>query len=371
MKPYYDDGQIQIYAENALDLLPQLPAESVQCVVTSPPYWGLRKYAGEQEMIWGDNHCEHEWAKIPDKYARWAKELATDCKQETEGGTLAVVPQGNTCQLCNAWRGAYGLEPTPEMYVEHTVEFLRAIRRVLRKDGVVFLNIGDSYATHASKRSGQFGKDIKAGFDDIYTQRKTPAHEFGLKEKDLCLIPFRVALAAQADGWWIRSVIIWSKKNPMPESVKDRPTESHEYLLMLTRSARYYWDQEAVREPIAESTIGRGAVDFGGAKGREYQPTADDPNYRGGNEQWGRTYEYSGGGRNIRTVWEFPTEPYPEAHFAVFPEALPEKCILAATSEKGNCLKCGKPWVREIEKTGQFQRRWSTNNADDSPYNSQ
>ena len=154
-----------------------------------------------------------------------------------------------------------------------------------------------------------------------------------LKPKDMCLIPFRVAIAAQEDGWWVRSVIIWSKPNPMPESVTDRPTESHEYILLLTKSARYYWDADAVRESIAESTVGRGKVDFGGAKGRAYQPTADDPNYRAGSEQWGRTYEYIGGGRNIRSVWEFPTQPYPEAHFAVFPEKLPETCIKAASRE--------------------------------------
>ncbi|KKM94469.1 hypothetical protein LCGC14_1198100 [marine sediment metagenome] len=117
---------------------------------------------------------------------------------------------------------------------------------------------------------------------------------------------------------------------------------------MLTKTARYYWDSEAVREPVAPSTIGRGPVDFGGQKGRDYQPAADDPNYRGGNEQWGRTYEYKSGGRNVRTVWSFPSQPYPEAHFATFPEALPERCILAATPEVGSCSECGAPWTRVL-----------------------
>jgi len=310
-EPYFQDSLRTLYNKSCLDM-GGLHDNSVQCVVTSPPYWGLRKYAGEQTI--------------------------------------------------SEWGCSYGLEATPELYVEHTVEILREIRRVLRPDGVCFWNIGDSYAgswgNSGSRDGGQrniTSKKYERHAWDDNIQR--PPQSFikgkriprgngrwgggnnyapGLKPKDLCLIPFRVALAAQADGWWIRSVIIWSKNNPMPESVKDRPTASHEYIIMLTKSANYYWDQEAVREAVAPSTIGRGPVDFGGSKGREYQPDKTDPNYRGGSEQWGRTYDYtkaSANGRNIRSVWEFSTQPYTEAHFATFPEALPERCIKAASKE--------------------------------------
>ncbi len=343
MQPFYKDNHDTLYC---MDFRKNdLPDESVQCVVTSPPYWGLRKYSGEQELTWGDNHCEHEWGKefLGDTRAYGAGIGQWQDGSGESGRPHYKVSQGNTCSLCGAWKGAYGLEPTPEMYIEHTIEILREIRRVLRKDGVVFWNIGDSYAANRSYQV----TDTK--WRDVGNIKPSQVPE-GLKPKDLCLIPFRVAIAAQEDGWWVRSDIIWSKPNPMPESVTDRPTNSHEHILMLTKSAKYYWDADAVRMPIAESTIGRGKVDFGGAKGRGYQPASDDPNYRGGSEQWGRTYHYNGGGRNIRSVWEFPTQPYPEAHFAVFPEKLPEICIKAATPEVGCCSKCGAPWERILDK---------------------
>ncbi len=338
---------------------------SVQCVVTSPPYWGLRKYSGEQELIWGDNHCDHQF-DLPSPPRRKRNEADIKdphSKQMTHTANAYNATDTNFCSLCGAWRGAYGLEPTPELYVQHTIEILREIRRVLRKDGVVFWNIGDRYAS----KVGGYSDTGSRGNTSVISKKTQAAVVKGkriarggnnpmsgtLKEKDLCLIPFRVAISAQTDGWWVRSVIIWNKPNPMPESVTDRPTESHEYILMLTKNARYYWNQEAVREPVAPSTIGRGPVDFGGAKGRNYQPDETDPNYRGGNEQWGRTYDYtqsSANGRNLRSVWSFPTQPYPEAHFAVFPEKLPELCIKAATPEIGCCAECGAPWERTLDK---------------------
>jgi DNA modification methylase len=299
-KAYYQALGVTQYCGHAIDVLSQLGTEIAQTCVTSPPYWGLRKYAGEQEVDFASGKC------------------------------------------------AFGLERSPELYVEHTVGFLGAIRRVLRKDGVVFWNIGDSY-----NGSGGAGGDYNRGGLREGQPKYPGRNVLTLKPKDLCLIPFRVAIAAQEDGWWVRSVIIWSKSNPMPESVRDRPTESHEYILMFTKSAKYYWDTEAVKEPVAESTINRGPVDFGGAKGREYQPLEDDPNFRNGSEQWGRTFDYRiscANGRNLRSVWGISTQPFKGAHFAVFPEKIPERCILAATSEKGNCSKCGAPWVRIIEK---------------------
>jgi len=152
----------------------------------------------------------------------------------------------------------------------------------------------------------------------------------GLKPKDLCLIPFRLAISAQEDGWWVRSVIIWSKPNPMPESVKDRPTESHEYILMLTKSARYYWDADAVRETYTEP-LNR----WGGDKTKPTDTTKDIDSIFAVQEREGRERRPDPGGRNLRSVWSFPTVPYPRAHFAVFPEKLPELCIKASTPEEG------------------------------------
>ncbi len=389
---YYQDNHATIYN---LDFRKnELPDESVQMVVTSPPYWGLRKYAGEQDLIWGDKDCEHEWVGAG-TVSDIRKDEVVAGKSRTEerfyggdetrkfNGQHQKHFQDNTCSLCGVWKGAYGLEPTPEMYVQHTIEILGEIRRVLRKDGVVFWNIGDSYWGGGRGQTSNLDAEwIKKTMNTSTIKQgmglPTPKQHDILKPKDLCLIPFRLAIAAQEDGWWVRSVIIWSKPNPMPESVTDRPTESHEYILMLTKSGTtqywthpikrgsriqpmpdyiwthkrsglavdyqpvsdrmvkkfwsrrnlwkghdYYWDADAVREPAMPDSY------------RTYRPMtsgamAQASHFTDGQPQ-GRTCGVSEGGRNIRTVWEFPTQPYPEAHFAVFPEKLPEICIKAAS----------------------------------------
>ncbi len=236
----------------------ELADESVQCVVTSPPYWGLRKYEGNQELIWGGNKdCEHQWVSdpIPGEKSGPPGPNATVGARFAQDAVRRRKPT-NTCSLCGAWKGQFGLEPTPELYVLHTVQILREIRRVLRKDGVVFWNIGDSYASQAGGYSdtGSRGENdcisTKTRGAVLSGKRRQPPP--GLKPKDLCLIPFRVAIAAQSDGWYVRSVIIWSKNNPMPESVTDRPTNTYEFILMLTKSGTtQYWthrDHEGTRK---------------------------------------------------------------------------------------------------------------------------
>ena len=342
-----------------------LADESVQCCVTSPPYWGLRKYDGEQGYVWKaegrrqkaeSDGCVHEWGERHELH---------DVREETEHGKSRTTErfygdesrrfdgnhqkhsEGQWCRLCNAWRGAFGLEPQISMYVEHTVQILREVRRVLRKDGVCFYNLGDSYASaHACDRRSVVGQ----GSPD--SDCKRPNRLSGsLKEKDLCLIPQRVALAAQADGWWVRSWIVWAKPNPMPESVTDRPTSAWETVLMLTKSARYFWDAEAVREKAT------GPLPWGQMPpdGKMENPSAQG-RHGASSMCTAKTLEekmkWYGGNRNLRNVWDFPTAPFPEAHFATFPPELPRRCILAATSEKGACPTCGAPWERIIEQCG-------------------
>ncbi|KKN25483.1 hypothetical protein LCGC14_0884480 [marine sediment metagenome] len=370
MKPYYQDNHITQYCMNFLDN--DLLDESIQMVVTSPPYWGLRKYEGEQDLVWGgDKNCQHEFVLQKTSLMHENRNFQKGTQEEVmaEGRDLTHIHkysklQAGFCSLCGAWKGAYGLEPTPKMYVQHTVEILGEIRRVLRKDGVVFWNIGDSYASHA----GGYSNNGSRGNSSVISPKTQAAVVKGkriargagrwggggmlpsgyLKEKDLCLIPFRVALAAQADGWWVRSIIIWNKPNPMPESVTDRPTESHEYILMLTKSARYYWDADAVREKNGDEPT-QEEYNLNKSQGRR---SDDLMNYgmtpKGQESVYGKRMNHPSG-RNIRSVWSFPTQPYPEAHFAVFPEKLPELCIKAATPEMGSCSKCGKPWERITE----------------------
>lgn len=352
-----------------------LADESVQCVVTSPPYWGLRKYAGEQELVWsGRQDCGHEWASERYYTEQTAAIGSAEAFSKAGENNKARLKAGrwretSTCRECGAWRGAYGLEPTVEMYVQHTVEILREIRRVLRDDGVVFWNIGDSYCGYwgdkkalAEGRPSQADTQWTHGFSMNSRPKFDSFRHEGIKPKDLCLIPFRVALAAQADGWWVRSDIIWAKPNPMPESVTDRPTDSYEHILMLTKNARYYWDGDAVAEPFNYPE-------------RRYNPDTSKHKTLGvkesgnrstaglhdGREQYGDPTK----GRNLRNIWTFSTKPYPEAHFATFPEELPKRCILAATSAKGACAKCGKPWERLVKATGgTIGRSWHDHQDD-------
>jgi len=284
-----------ILCGDAIEQLRTLPDESVHCVVTSPPYWGLRDYGAE---------------------------------------------------------GQLGLEATPEQYVENMVAVFREIRRVLRKDGTVWLNLGDSYATGAGsyRNPGSDVSPIEHGGKQAYTKDYARAQPNrmpipGLKPKDLTGIPWRVAFALQADGWWLRSDIIWSKPNPMPESVTDRPTKAHEYIFLLSKSQTYYYDADAIREPLVTAVHAPG--------NRFDESKVAGPMDRGGKSQWERDMTETWGnpaGRNKRTVWEVATHPYPEAHFATYPEDLIRPCIQAGTSEYGCCADCGAPWERVTEK---------------------
>ena len=270
------------------DRLADLPEGSVQTCITSPPYWGLRDYGVD---------------------------------------------------------GQLGLEETPQAYIAKMVAVFAQVKRVLADHGTLWLNLGDSYA--ASSNTGGT-KSIQGSAKRLGAMTKKghgiPA---GLKPKDLCGIPWRVALALQADGWYLRSDIIWAKPNPMPESCTDRPTKAHEYLFLLSKKPRYYYDAEAIREAHAQPERGKGereknnwsCGDAGGVS-------------RGGHET---VRQYNPAGRNRRTVWTIPTQPYREAHFATFPEALVVPCVLAGTSERGACPACGAPWVRVVDKTRTFE----------------
>ena len=319
---------------NALHI--PLADKSVQCVVTSPPYYGLRDY-GTARWQGGDPECDH---KIPD--VEHGNLIGKSNGKDRQNSHTVRFNRKN-CYKCGAVRidNQLGLEQTPDEYIAKMVSVFREVWRVLRDDGTLWLNIGDSYATHANKSSGQFGNDIKAGFDDVFTgdAGKKGAKAIGLKEKDLIGIPWRLAFALQQDGWYLRSDIIWAKPNPMPESVTDRPTKAHEYVFLLTESPRYYYDADAIKEDGSGRSSDLKDYKYDGLVGHET---------KGGflavsDVEWHT--------RNRRTVWTIATQPVRESHFATFPEKLVEPCILAGTSEKGCCPKCGKPWERVTEPT--------------------
>jgi DNA modification methylase len=279
MTPFYSDDWLTLYGGDCREVLASLPANSVDCVVTSPPYWGLRDYGNE---------------------------------------------------------GQLGLERTPEEYVANMVAVFAEVRRVLKPSGTCWLNLGDSYSTHAA---GKVDDPMKtSGLAGVRTQEvarklkaeRTEYRNSPLPEKNLVGIPWRVAFALQADGWYLRSDIIWSKPNPMPESVTDRPTKSHEYLFLLTKSPRYYFDADAVREPHSDDRpLNPYRLDKPGIPNRGTNPGMTGKNLGVfGNPA----------GRNIRSVWSIATRPYPGAHFAVFPPELPERCIKAGSPQAGLVL---------------------------------
>jgi DNA modification methylase len=248
------------------------------------------------------------------------------------------------CRLCGAWRGQYGLEPTPELYVEHTMQVFDALWRVLRDDGVLWWNVGDTRS--ASGGIGTTGKSAYLPNKDhrVTLPREAPSC-WSLKPKDLCLIPLRVAMAAQARGWYVRSDVIWQKPNVKPESVKDRPTDSYEYIFMFTKSERYWYDMFAVLEPASSNSHG------GGDEHGDQKVGLGDP---ARNRGLRCTRPAGESGRNLRDVWSFTTHPYPGAHFASFPPELPRRCIEAGCPTE-ICLRCGRPRERLLEKEVHFE----------------
>jgi DNA modification methylase len=288
--PYYSDPWLTVYEGDCRAVLAALPAESVHTVVTSPPYWGLRDY-------------------------------------------------GSAGQL--------GLEPTPEEYVANMVAVFREVRRVLGADGTLWLNLGDSYAGRGKGPSND-GSKQRTNVGSLIPGTRNPAQfaggqaptewlpvPAGLKPKDLVGIPWRVAFALQADGWYLRSDIIWAKPNPMPESVTDRPTKAHEYLFLLSKSARYYYDADAVREVyISGPTVAEPVVVDPKGTGHRARHTGHVG--RGGSHATAEAYRH--GGRNLRSVWTVATQPYPGAHFATFPPKLIEPAIKAGCPELGTVL---------------------------------
>ena len=264
---------VRIITGDCRDVLPILSAQSVHCCVTSPPYFGLRDYGIANQI---------------------------------------------------------GLEPTPDAYIAELVSVFRQVHRILRDDGTLWLNLGDSYAGlnngySGDSRPSNANGSLAAGNRGARACGQVRKMGPGLKPKDLIGIPWRTALALQADGWYLRSDIIWHKPNPMPESVTDRPTSAHEHVFLLAKRERYFYDADAIAEDATSNhTSGNGFV-------REHRLSIDG---RGSEQEWTDI----GGKRNARNVWTIPTEPYAEAHFATFPPALAERCIRAGCPPAGTVL---------------------------------
>ena len=459
--PYWENGVTRLYQADARAL--PLPDESVHCVVTSPPYWGLRDYKLEPQVWGGSSGCAHTWDRelLETGSGNWAQ--AVNDRGEVQPGGLeakrkAVPGRAETasCEGCGAWLGTLGLEPTVELYIAHLVEVFREVRRVLRPDGVCWLNIGDSYYSAAGKggsRGTRAGdpKSPRGRDGELDGPNRSP--QPGFKPGDRMGIPERLVLALQEDGWTWRDTDIWVKTAPMPESVRGtrwercrrkvssgavprhgmergvghvnesdlsgrrsqkndghidqrkvgindrlqpepwraganpknpqmghdgpdfatrakwedcpgcekcepnggyvlrqgswRCTAAHEYIYMLTKGMVYYSDGEPLRTPLRKGTFLR--VNQNGGNpiwnvDRDRQSTQSTPTLD-------MEHMAPAEGANRRSVWlDIHPEPYPGAHYAVFPSDLPRLCILASTSEEGVCPKCGAQWARVVEK---------------------
>ena len=326
--------------------------KSVQCIVSSPPYWGLRDYK-TGHFIGGDPACNH--ARIHTHLSMdttsTLRSRATNQNHELEGwrggrcGRCGAVCEDNQLGLeklhdCN---GAFTSTSCGVCYVCHLRQVAREIWRVLRDDGTFWLVLGDSFSS-----GGRIGHGTRQGYKQQTNRGMNGTNDpprapqpLGLKPKDLVGIPWRVALALQQDGWTLRCDIVWDKPNCMPESVQDRPTHSHEYLFFLTKGQRYYYDGHAIGEEATCSSRPESSRNHPGTKSSH---TGNHAN--GGTLGWNRPVL----GRNARSVWTIPTEPFAGAHFATFPTALVERCIRAGTSEAGCCPACGTALVRQVER---------------------
>ena len=307
---------------DCIERMAGLDAESVHCCVTSPPYFGLRDY-GTAEWEGGDSACDHQ-------YQKGGRNPETSSKQLSNAGTTFSQYEA-ACKKCGAVRidRQIGLEQTPDEYVSKLVGVFRGVRRVLRDDGTVWLNLGDSYAGSGKGRNADGTHQEEGGKQGTSrgtiegTLFKTPT--LNLKPKDLIGIPWRVAFALQADGWYLRQDIIWHKPNPMPESVTDRCTKAHEYIFLLSKSARYYYDHDAVKEQAVTGRDNRQTKTFGKSGNADRNDS-------------GRAQMDCDGTRNRRSVWTVATAPFKGAHFAVFPPKLIEPCILAGCPVGGTVL---------------------------------
>jgi DNA modification methylase len=314
---------VKIFTGDSLRILRTLPTRSVQMCVTSPPYYSLRDY-GTATWKGGDPDCSHAQGLLASDKSTLHCGRGPAAYEKT-----VTVPFRSRCAKCGAVRAdkQIGLEETPDQYVAKLVELFREVRRLLRDDGTLWLNLGDSYAgswgnqgrkeTRGTQRqiNGPILQNLKPyPVKESNTGRIPPGS--GLKPKDLIGIPWRVAFALQADGWTLRSDIIWAKPNPMPESVRDRPTKSHEYLFLLAKSPKYFYDSDAIAEPAARA----GKAPGGNKKlDRSRGDSARDMSVPVADR------------RNKRTVWNITPRKFKGAHFATFPPDLITPCILAGS----------------------------------------
>lgn len=346
-----------LHVGDVLAELAKMPDRSVQCCVTSPPYWGLRDY-GTATWEGGDPECDH---RSPTMREGRNEERATLAGSVATNAAQLRLAARSACGKCGAKRidQQIGLEETPEAYVDRMVAVFREVRRVLRDDGTCWVNMGDGYngiGGPGKQNGGPIGPTAATAVEG------TPGKRIhGLKSKDLIGMPWMLAFALRADGWYLRQDIIWHKPSPMPESCRDRCTKAHEYIFLLSKRERYYYDAEAIKEKTSGTANARGSGVNPKARGYK-TPDGWDTGagghgsfHRNGREKGKQNESYSAAvvgvltDRNRRSVWKVASQPFKGAHFATFPPKLIEPCILAGSSPQA-CPHCGAPWQRQTSR---------------------
>ncbi len=350
----------KVIVGDCVEVMQTWPAGSVNLVVTSPPYWGLRFYGEETVRVWGgDPECEHSFSlSAPPPRKRSKKDIVNQNSIQSYKDNPSAYDSTESCfcSKCGAWRGSLGLEPHPQLFIDHLVEICREIKRVLKPSGTFWLNLGDTYCSSGkwvNKKLGDIGKQnrsVEGGSVDAYSMRGKLKPDGGwIQPKQKLMIPARVAIALQHEGWILRNDIIWEKPNAMPSSVKDRLTCVHEHVFLFAKQRRCYFDLDAIRVPHKENTLQR----------EEYGHKISK--FMGGQNRHKELLEkgfikmnMSPLGKNPGDIWRIPTTPFPGSHFAVFPPKLIEP-IVKAGCPRWICSRCGKPRTRITEKKGYIE----------------
>lgn len=311
----------KIIQGHVLDVLSDMESESVDCCITSPPYWGLRSY-GTEPQVWDGEDCQHEWG---DEYTIEQSGGTHNKFADKKNWDLGTRSQGNFCLKCNAWRGELGLEPDFNLYIKHLIRIFNEVKRVLKKTGSCWINLGDSYNNNPSN-SGNSNLGNAMALSQVGRQQRLQST---IQSKSLCQIPQRFSIAMTDNDWILRNTIIWHKPNCMPQSANDRFTVDFEYIYFFTKSQKYYFQQQFEKSIDPESFIGRRF-----RNPNKYEKEGYPLQPHNFVKTIGKTYPE----RNKRSVWTFPTQPSSEEHFASYPNELVRIPIEAGCPKNGTVL---------------------------------
>lgn len=360
LEQFYKEKLNKIYCCDSLTALKAMPDECIDMIITSPPYWSLRDYGKSTKIIWdGDKNCKHNFSII---HRRRSDKSGIHGNPKFMGkGTVEAQDKArfgkptNTCSLCDAWYGSLGLEPTFDLYIKHLCDIFDEGKRVLKKTGTIWINIGDTYG-----QSGKGAWKNKHSQKEVYVPDKKPRIKETLPAKCLLQIPFRFSIEMVNRGWTLRNTVIWQKPNAMPSSCRDRFTVDFEYLFFFSKNKKYYFERQF--EPYAPASDVRYRQRL--RAGKTYnskEPYKKNLPYhsikRRSDDKDGLCVGgYEERGRNKRCVWSIPTRPFKGAHFAVFPSDLLETPIKAGCPEF-ICKKCGKPRIKIYKSKNIIRKR--------------